>query len=113
MPFFVIAKTVLKSLCRLPATRRYPFGTKRPDYPNTRGRINQVIAQCIFCGLCQLKCPAAAISVKKTDKQWSIDRLRCVTCGYCVEVCPKKCLAMENGYSRPVTNKSEDTYQNA
>lgn len=111
MPFFILAKTILKSISRLPATRRYPFGPKRPDYPNARGRIVTDISKCIFCGLCQSKCPAAAITVIKENKIWQLDRLRCVTCGYCVDVCPHKCLSMETAYTQPMLKKAEGVYQ--
>jgi formate hydrogenlyase subunit 6/NADH:ubiquinone oxidoreductase subunit I len=61
-----------------------------------------------------LKCPSAAVKVIKEDKIWQINRLRCVACGYCVEACPKKCLKMDNQYSRPILIKEEEPYrQNA
>jgi formate hydrogenlyase subunit 6/NADH:ubiquinone oxidoreductase subunit I len=114
MPLFVMTKTVLKSLFRGPSTRRYPFGPPREYYENTRGRVLTDIAKCIFCGLCQTKCPAGAISVAREEKKWSIKRLCCVTCGYCIEVCPKKCLRMEKDYSQPAVTKEEEVYrQNA
>lgn len=113
MAFFVMIKTAIKSLFGKPATIKYPFGPRRPNYKNTRGRIAIDISECIFCGLCQKKCPTAAISVDKTEKKWTIDRLRCISCGSCVENCPRKCLSMQNDYSKPVTGKEEETHQNA
>lgn len=112
MPFFVMAKTVLKSLFRRPVTRKYPFAP-RQYYKNTRGKINIEIRQCIFCGICQKKCPTAAIKVDKEQKSWEIDRMRCIACGYCVEVCPKKCLSMHNQYTPAKSSKQKDKYQNA
>jgi ech hydrogenase subunit F len=112
MSFFLMAKTVLKSLFRKPATRRYPF-VVRPFYKNTRGKISIEIGNCIFCGICQKKCPTAAINVGKNEKKWRIDRLRCISCGYCVESCPKKCLAMENEYSQPVIIRKKEVFKNA
>jgi len=108
-----MVRTAIKSLFGRPATRRYPFGPKRAYYKNTRGSIKIDITGCIFCGLCQKKCPTGAITVTKEEKKWQIDRLRCIICGYCVEVCPKKCLKMEPDYTGPSTGGREDTYRRA
>lgn len=109
MSFFSMKKTVIGSLFKKPATARYPFAP-RDYHKNTRGKISIDISQCIFCGMCQRKCPTAAILVTKSDKHWEIDRLRCIACGYCVEVCPKKCLKMENKYSLPLVKRGKDKY---
>lgn len=108
-----MTKTVIKTIFRGPSTRRYPFGARRGFYKNARGSISNDIKNCIFCGLCQAKCPTKALSVEKAQKIWSIDRLRCITCGYCTEVCPKKCLKMENFYSEPVSERKKEVYQSA
>jgi ech hydrogenase subunit F len=112
MSFFLMARTVLKSLFSKPATRRYPFAVRQP-FKNTRGKISVDIAKCIFCGICQKKCPTAALNVGKNEKKWRIDRLRCISCGYCVESCPKKCLSMENDYSQPITQRKKEVFRNA
>lgn len=109
MSLFVMAKTVLKNLFSRPATRRYPF-EKREFFPATRGKLDIDIKKCIFCGLCQKKCPPAALSVKKPEKTWTINRLRCISCGYCVEVCPTKCLALSRNYPELTLTKSEETH---
>jgi len=103
MSFFKIAGTVLKSLFSKPFTVGYPF-EPRVYIPGTRGSIAITIADCIFCGICQRKCPTAAITVAREQKAWEIDRFRCVACNACVEGCPKKCLAMNTAYS-PVSNE--------
>jgi ech hydrogenase subunit F len=110
MPYLSIVNTVLRSAVSKPATRLYPF-VKRAPYKNTRGSISIDINACIFCGLCQRKCPSQAIEVTKTDKAWQIDRLRCIQCGACVDACPKKCLTMENAYSPSVTKKGVDIFK--
>jgi len=113
MKFFVMAKTVIKSLLRKPATRKYPFGPMREFFENSRGSVAINIGDCIFCGMCQRKCPTKAITVTKENRQWKIDRMKCIACGCCVENCPKKCLIMEPQYTAPSTEKKEDVYQDA
>jgi len=112
MGLFALTKTVIKSVLRRPATIKYPFGPKRPYYKGARGSIKQDITKCIFCGLCEKKCPTGALSVNRDKKEWTIDRLRCITCGYCTEICPKKCLTMEPDYKPPVTGRKKETYKN-
>jgi len=113
MAFFVMARTIIKSLCKMPVTRGYPFGARRLPYKNTRGRITIDIKKCIFCGTCQKKCPSRALTVVKEEKRWIKDPLRCISCGCCVESCPKNCLFMEGDYLSPVVNKEKEVYQNA
>ncbi|HNX81611.1 MAG TPA: 4Fe-4S binding protein [Candidatus Omnitrophota bacterium] len=110
MSIFSMAKTVLKSLFRKPATVKYPFGP-REYVKGTRGKVLIDIAKCIYCGMCQRKCPTTAIVVNKTDKTWEIDRMRCVSCNYCVEVCPKKCLSLDTAYTVPTTIRLKEKSQ--
>jgi len=67
----------------------------------TRGRVENDISRCIFCGTCMRKCPTGAINVDIKERTWEIDRYRCVVCNCCVEVCPVKCLRMDNDYTKP------------
>lgn len=106
------SKTVLKNLRSRPATRMYP-AKKRAFFVRTRGHIQIDIHACIFCGLCEKKCPSAALQVERPQRTWRIDRLRCVQCNACVEICPKKCLAMENAYTDPSQKRSVEIYTDA
>jgi formate hydrogenlyase subunit 6/NADH:ubiquinone oxidoreductase subunit I len=107
-----MAGTVLKSVFKKPYTVKYPFG-KLIERPNARGKIAIDIKQCIFCGICQKKCPTKAIRIVREEKNWSIDRLRCITCGHCVESCPKKSIIMESSYPEPLSSHKEEVYKDA
>jgi formate hydrogenlyase subunit 6/NADH:ubiquinone oxidoreductase subunit I len=110
MSFFGMTKIVIKNLFSKPVTRPYPY-VKREPFQDTRGKITVAISSCIFCTLCQKKCPTDAITVDKVDKKWTINRLRCIHCGACVEKCPKDCLTQESQFSQTLTQKGEETWR--
>jgi ech hydrogenase subunit F len=101
MKFFPIAGMIMRSLFGRPATLMYPL-VPHEYVKDSRGHIEIAIADCIYCGLCQRKCPTAALTVDREEKTWAIDRLRCVSCNCCSDVCPKKCLTSISGYSAAV-----------
>jgi formate hydrogenlyase subunit 6/NADH:ubiquinone oxidoreductase subunit I len=103
---------VLRNLFSKPATRLYPF-VKRTPYKNTRGSVGIDINSCIYCGICQKKCPTDAIVVAKADRLWQIDRMRCIACSACVDACPKKCLTMDGAYAPSATAKNADRFVGA
>ena len=105
-----MTKTVIKNLLAGPATLMYPK-RKRTFTPITRGRVDNDINKCIFCGLCGRRCPTYAILVTKESEEWQIDRLKCCTCNLCVEICPVKCLSTQNQYAPPATDKTAGVYK--
>ncbi|MFU0826206.1 MAG: NAD(P)H-quinone oxidoreductase subunit I [Lachnoclostridium sp.] len=112
MSILSMSKTLFKSLIHGSYTVLYPKKQKK-NYERTRGRVEIDISKCIYCGLCQRRCPTGAIKVDKAAATWSIDRLKCIQCNYCNEVCPKKCLSMDNEYTKPSYGGVRDDYTNA
>ena len=112
MSILSMTKTLFKSLLHGPYTVNYPI-KKKETFEITRGKIEINMPECIYCGMCQRRCPSGAIMVEKDNKKWSIQRLQCIQCGYCVEGCPKKCLSMNNEYTAPSFDKDRDEYTNA
>ncbi len=109
MSLLRMSKTLFKNLFHGPYTVLYPIKQK-DKYERTRGKIGIDIDNCIFCGMCERRCPTGAIKVEKGKTSWSIERLQCIQCNYCNEVCPKKCLRMENEYTSPSFGSVRDEY---
>jgi len=107
-----MTKTLIKSLFHGPYTVQYPL-VKKDSFERTRGNIGIQISDCIFCGLCERRCPTGAIKVDKPNSSWSIKRMTCIQCNYCTEVCPKKCLHMNTEYTDPSLETVKDEYTNA
>jgi formate hydrogenlyase subunit 6/NADH:ubiquinone oxidoreductase subunit I len=103
MAIFSIAKMIFSSLLRKESTYSYPLKKMERD-PLVRGHVDNDIEACIFCGVCERKCPTAAIGVNKRDSTWEISRFKCIVCNCCVETCPKKCLYMKSELT-PVSDK--------
>ncbi len=109
MAILSMSKMAIKNLFSKPVTERYPFVPK-VNPVGARGKVNIEIEKCIYCGICQRRCPTAAIVVAKDAKTWEVDRLRCISCNLCVEVCPKKCLALDTKYSPCCVGPQKDSY---
>lgn len=109
MSFFANYRETLGNLFKKPATLPFP-DNRRPEVKGLRGHVAIDLPACIFCGICQRRCPTRAITVSKPDTQWRIVRMHCIQCGACVEACPKKCLALEPAMSPPAPKPVAETF---
>ena len=91
-------------------TGRYMFGKKftvqypeerAPQSPRFRGlhaqrRYPNGEERCIACKLCEVVCPALAITIESEQREdgtrrttrYDIDLTKCIFCGFCEEACP-------------------------
>ena len=61
---FKLGKMTLRSLFGKPETVRYPF--EEPEHPAAlRGKVVFSSENCIYCGICEKRCPTGAISVNR------------------------------------------------
>ena len=105
---FKLGKMTLRSLFSKPETIRYPF--EEPEHPACmKGVVEFDYSNCIYCGICEKRCPTNAISVNKNDQTWTIDHFACIQCGSCIRECPKSCLTMNPVLVHPSTEKKKVT----
>lgn len=103
-PMLDMLRNIIVNLFSKPATRKYPY-VKRDPFEKTRGYIDVEIDNCIFCGMCQRRCPSDAIKVDKENKTWEINNFKCIVCNVCAETCPKKCVTSNLFYKSPSCEK--------
>jgi len=106
--FRVLSQT-LRNMFTKEVTRRYPE-QPLPKTEVTRGQPRLVELEdgalaCVSCGLCEIACPAYAITLDGTEtetfierepERFEIDMLRCIYCGFCEEACPKDAIFMSD-----------------
>jgi len=83
----------------LHALRRYPNGEER----------------CIACKLCEVVCPALAITIESEERPdstrratlYDIDLFKCIYCGLCEEACPVDAVVLTRVYEFHFEDRSE------
>ncbi|MDQ7058524.1 MAG: NADH-quinone oxidoreductase subunit NuoI [Ghiorsea sp.] len=81
-------------------TIQYPE-ERTPLSPRFRGlhalrRYESGEERCIACKLCEVTCPALAITIESEEREdgsrrttrYDIDMTKCIFCGFCQEACP-------------------------
>lgn len=97
--FSALLQTTM-SMFQPKVTIMYPF-EKGPVSPRYRGehalrRYPSGEERCIACRLCELSCPARAITIEAEERadgsrrttRYDIDLTKCIFCGFCESACP-------------------------
>lgn len=104
-------------------TLNYPFEKGRLS-PRFRGehalrRYKSGVERCISCRLCEVICPAQAITIERTrdveiyknnpreTTRYDIDMTKCIYCGLCQESCPVDAI-VETSNSEYATEQHEE-----
>jgi len=123
-------RITLKQLFKPAVTNQYP--EHRPYIPDgSRGRLDNVIEDCVVCLACAQVCPVDCIyidyeeapkgmefartsggaPIKRDASLFDIDMSLCCFCGLCTEVCPTECLTMTKDFEYSTYDRSELLYK--
>ncbi|BAS28939.1 NADH-quinone oxidoreductase subunit NuoI [Limnochorda pilosa] len=121
-------ETTLKNFFAPKVTIPYPE-QKKPRAQGFRGlhelrRYANGLEMCVGCELCQVACPANAITVQAAENdpanphspgeryayEYRIDLLRCIFCGLCEEACPTGALHLTQEFELSETSRKSLVY---
>lgn len=101
-------------------TVQYPE-EKTPVSPRFRGmlalrRYENGEERCIACKLCEVVCPAVAITIEaevradglRRTTRYDIDAFKCINCGLCEEVCPTDAIVLTAESDYHMENRGEN-----
>lgn len=113
---------VLENFFRQPYTLNYPF-EKGPISPRFRGehalrRYPSGEERCIACKLCEVVCPAQAITIEAEPRvdgsrrttRYDIDMTKCIYCGLCQEACPVDAIVETQNFEFSTETREELLY---
>ena len=112
----------LRYMFRSKVTINYPF-EKGPLSPRFRGehalrRYPNGEERCIACKLCEVICPAQAITIEAEPRadgsrrttRYDIDMVKCIYCGLCEEACPVDAIVEGPNFEYSTENREELLY---
>lgn len=126
-PFFLIdiikgLMLTLRYFFKQKVTLNYPF-EKGPLSPRFRGehalrRYPNGEERCIACKLCEVICPAQAITIVSEAREdgsrrtirYDIDMTKCIYCGLCQEACPVDAIVQGPNYEFSTYTRQELVY---
>ena len=101
-------------------TIQYP-DEKTPQSPRFRGlhalrRYANGEERCIACKLCEVVCPALAITIEAEPREdnsrrttkYEIDLFKCIYCGFCEESCPVDAIVETRVFEYHFENRGEN-----
>ena len=78
-------------------------------------RYENGVERCIACRLCEVTCPAVAITItsqvegaKRTATRFDIDAFKCIHCGLCEEACPVDAIVLTSAEHIVYTKRGQN-----
>jgi len=113
-------RVTLRNLFVKKVTIEYPE-EKTPQSPRFRGlhaqrRYPNGEERCIACKLCEVVCPALAITIDsdvaddgtRRTTRYDIDLFKCIYCGFCEEACPVDAIVETRIHEYHMENRGEN-----